>query len=98
MLIDFHTHAFPERIAARTIETLIANTARVSDYPMKNHTEGCDLSFEYSEVDATVKGDIVSVKNPLSGKIVADSIGEIVHEGSVKECDCEILVFNRLYT
>ena len=55
-------------------------------------TEDCDLSFEYSEVDATVKGNIVSVKNPLSGKIVADSIGEIVHEGSVKDCNCEIVV------
>lgn len=55
-------------------------------------TEGCDLSFEYSEVDATVKGNIVSVKNPLSGKIVADSIGEIVKEGSVRECDCEVII------
>ena len=55
-------------------------------------TEGCDLSFEYSEVDATIKGNIVSVKNPLSGKIVADSIGEIVREGSVKECNPEIIV------
>ena len=59
-------------------------------------TEGCDLSFEYSEVDATVKGNIVSVKNPLSGKIVADSIGEIVHEGSVKDCNCEIVVASTL--
>lgn len=58
-------------------------------------TEGCDLSFEYSEVDATIKGNIVSVKNPLSGRIVADSIGEIVREGSVKECSCEIIVADR---
>lgn len=55
-------------------------------------TEGCDLSFEYSEVEADVKGDILSVKNPLSGRIVADSIGEVVHEGSVKECNCEIVL------
>ncbi len=55
-------------------------------------TEGCDLSFEYSEVEADIKGDIVSVKNPLSGRIVADSIGEIVREGSVKECNCEIIL------
>lgn len=40
MIIDFHTHAFPEKIAARTIEILIANTARISDYPMRNCTDG----------------------------------------------------------
>ncbi len=38
----------------------------------------CDLSFENSTVTATVKGDIMSVKNPISGKITADSIGEII--------------------
>lgn len=41
-------------------------------------TEGCDLSFEKSDVRATVKGNIVSVKNPISGYIRADSIGEII--------------------
>jgi hypothetical protein len=54
-------------------------------------TEGCDLSFEYSEVNAEIVGDIVSVKNPLLGRIVADSIGEIVTDGSVRECRCEIV-------
>lgn len=58
-------------------------------------TEGCDLSFEYSEVDASIKGNILSVKNPLSGRITADSIGEIVHEGSVKTCDCVITQNNK---
>ncbi|MDE6302022.1 MAG: DUF3737 family protein, partial [Clostridia bacterium] len=38
--------------------------------------EGTDFSFEYSDVDATVQGDILSVKNPRSGRIVADSITE----------------------
>lgn len=41
-------------------------------------TEDCDLTFEYSDVNATIKGGIVSVKNPESGRIAADSIGEIV--------------------
>lgn len=53
---------------------------------------GCDLSFEYSSVNADVKGDIVSVKNPKSGKIVADSIGEIIKGNNVYPCDCEIVV------
>lgn len=55
-------------------------------------TEGCDLSFEYSEVDVTVIGDIVSVKNPASGRIVADTIGEIVWEDSVMETTCDVVV------
>lgn len=49
-----------------------------------------DLSFERSEVNATVKGSIVSVKNPISGSIVADEIGEIVDYSM--DCDCTITV------
>ena len=47
---------------------------------------GCDLSFEKSEVQATVTGAIDSVKNPITGKIVADSIGQIILD-SPTECD-----------
>ena len=43
--------------------------------------ESTDLSFEYSEVEADIKGHIDSVKNPKSGIIVADSVGEIILEG-----------------
>lgn len=50
----------------------------------------CDLSFEYSEVDASINGSILSVKNPKSGKIVADQIGEIVKEEPVIPCSCAI--------
>lgn len=39
---------------------------------------GCDLAFEKSEVTAKITGDIASVKNPASGKIEADAIGEII--------------------
>jgi len=42
--------------------------------------EGCDLSFEKSEVQATVKSEITSVKNPESGCIVAKGYGEIIQE------------------
>lgn len=38
------------------------------------------LSFEYSDADAKIQGHIDSVKNPFSGKIEADSIGEIIME------------------
>lgn len=42
--------------------------------------EETDLSFERSEVDATIIGRIESVKNPLRGRIVADEIGELLIE------------------
>lgn len=56
-------------------------------------SEDCDLSFERSEVKATVKGDIVSVKNPVSGYVLADSIGEIIFDEKHKissTCKVEI--------
>ena len=36
------------------------------------------LAFEYSDVEASIKGSIVSVKNPKSGTIIADEIKEII--------------------
>lgn len=57
--------------------------------------EGTDFSFEYSEVEATVKGNILSVKNPVSGRIIADSITELIYtEDSKYECSCEIIQKN----
>ena len=52
--------------------------------------EDTDLAFEYSHVEATVNGNILSVKNPASGYIKADSIGEIILEGAVMETACKI--------
>lgn len=43
-----------------------------------------DLAFEYSTVEATVRGPIVSVKNPTSGHISADSIGEIILDENLR--------------
>ena len=54
--------------------------------------ENCDLAFEYSSVNAKLKGRIESIKNPLSGKIEVDEVGEIVRTGSVKKCHADILV------
>ena len=52
--------------------------------------EATDLSFEYSDVNATITGHIDSVKNPASGRIVADSIGEIIMENAVVETNCSV--------
>ena len=48
--------------------------------------EEADLAFEYSDVEADVRSHIISVKNPRSGKIAADSVGEIIMEDAVMEC------------
>ncbi|MDE7158536.1 MAG: DUF3737 family protein [Clostridiales bacterium] len=54
-------------------------------------TEGCDFSFEYSDVDAQIKGEVLSVKNPRSGKIVADGYGEIIYTDDSKyPCNCAV--------
>ena len=39
-----------------------------------------DLCFEYCTVDAEISSSVDSVKNPISGRIVAEKIGEIIHE------------------
>lgn len=49
-----------------------------------------DLSFEYSDVEAEIKGHIASVKNLKSGTIIADSVGEIIREDAVIKCDGEV--------
>ena len=54
--------------------------------------ENCDLAFEYSSVNAKINGRIPSIKNPLSGRIEVDEVGEIVRSGSVKKCHAEIVV------
>ena len=54
--------------------------------------EQCDLSFEYSDVSATVRGHIDSVKNPKSGVITADSVGEIIREDAVMPCEGVVTV------
>lgn len=54
-----------------------------------------DLSFEYSDVEASIIGHIVSVKNPKSGAIIADSVGEIIREDAVMECRGEVLLRNK---
>ncbi len=52
----------------------------------------CDLAFEDSELNATIKGSITSVKNPRTGRIVADKIDEIILDANVlAPADCEIV-------
>lgn len=53
-----------------------------------------DLAFEYSDVEADVRGHIISVKNPKSGLIMADSVGEVINEAPVMECTGRVVTYN----
>ena len=51
----------------------------------------CDRAFEYSTVQATIKGHIENIKNPTSGHIVADSIGSVtINDNVLQPADCKI--------
>ncbi|MCR5079062.1 MAG: DUF3737 family protein [Bacilli bacterium] len=54
--------------------------------------EGCDLSFEYSEVEGNVIGHVESIKNVLKGRIEVDTLGELITSGSNRECKGEVVV------
>ena len=47
--------------------------------------DDCDLCFEYSSLRADINGTVPSVKNPRSGRIVADRYGEIILDSHCKE-------------
>lgn len=49
-----------------------------------------DLAFEYSDVRATIRGGVTSIKNPRSGRIELGSLGELIIDGNIKapgNCD-----------
>ena len=51
----------------------------------------CDRVFEYSTVEADIRGHIENIKNPTSGHIVADSIGSVTIDENVRQPnDCII--------
>lgn len=54
--------------------------------------EAADLSFEYSEVEADLLGHVDSIKNPKSGKIIVDRVGEIIRTEAAMECEGRIII------
>lgn len=54
-----------------------------------------DLSFEYSDVVATIKGSVDSIKNPRSGKITVEGVSKIIKEDSIMEDNCVIVVLDK---
>ena len=47
--------------------------------------QACDRVFEYSNVEASIRGHIENIKNPISGHVVADSIGSITIDEHVSQ-------------
>ena len=45
----------------------------------------CDRMFEYSTVEADIRGHIEHIKNPSSGHIIADSIGNVTIDENVRQ-------------
>ena len=93
MIIDFHTHAFPEKIAARTIETLIANTARITDYPMKNCTDGTACGLIEVEKDAGV--DLAVVLPIVTNPKQTETVNRVAKE--TNEANCGLYSFGSLH-
>ena len=54
--------------------------------------EDTDLAFEYSDVEATIQGHVLSVKNPRSVTITLDSVGDVIWGDAVMPCDGQIIV------
>ena len=44
-----------------------------------------DLAFEKSEVEATITAPILSIKNPLSGRIIVPAVGEIIRDDEASQ-------------
>ena len=52
----------------------------------------CDLAFEYSSVDANLVGPVTSIKNPTTGVIRCDSVGEVILDDHIHApANCRIL-------
>ena len=63
------------------------------DLVLENCTFGpdCDRAFEYSTVQADIRGAITNIKNPMSGRIVADEIGSVTIDENIRQpADCVI--------
>lgn len=54
--------------------------------------EEADLAFEYSSVRADIKGRVESIKNPRSGHIAVDSLGELIESDSVQKSRAKVIV------
>ena len=55
--------------------------------------EDTDLSFEYSDVEATISGHVLSIKNPRSGHITVDTVDEVLFtDDTVMDCTGKVII------
>ena len=55
--------------------------------------EDTDLAFEYSDVEATISGHVDSIKNPRSGSITVDTVGEVIMtDDTVMDCEGRVII------
>lgn len=47
--------------------------------------KACDRVFEYTSVEADIRGRIENIKNPTSGHIVADEIGSVTIDKNIRQ-------------
>lgn len=62
---------------------------------LENCTFGadCDRMFEDSTLQADIRGAVTNIKNPISGRIVADEIGSVTIDEHIKSlANCEIVI------
>ncbi len=97
MIIDFHTHAFPEKIAARTLEVLRKGSREVSGIDCIPSTDGTVKGLvgllERSSVDMGVvlpiatKPEQTETINRVALEVSAQSGGRLISFGSVHPVD-----------
>lgn len=47
--------------------------------------KACDRVFEYSTVQADIRGAVTNIKNPTSGHIIADEIGSVTIDENIRQ-------------
>lgn len=55
-------------------------------------TKDCDRAFELSEIDADIRGEILSVRSPLSGTVVCDGLGEFIQDVTGYKCEGKVVI------
>lgn len=79
-----------------TIESL-QGMCYIDNLVMKNcKLINTTLSFEYSDVDAEITGNITSVMNPKSGTIKADSIGTLILQKDMVDLSKTKIICNEI--
>lgn len=93
MIIDFHTHAFPEKIAARTLEILVGNCEKVSGFPLEKHTDGTARGL--IEVERRAGVDLAVVLPIVTNPKQSETINRVAKE--TNEANCGLYSFGSLH-